>query len=293
MQALLVNRKSPKCSQRRSRYAASIPTTPDSCLSPSQLSFTREVEIIASTLQPASTVHTFSFTLPAPTTALHASSSAALLRQSILSTTSAPDTRPTSMATSLYPYNDPFINARPSSAVIGQSNIFPPNASSSAHGHGAGASANTPSTPSSTVTYHGVCLTVWSHADAERSAAIRRTLEANRSRKESSNSLANARLRSLRSDGHGSSLDPTAMARRSTKRSARVPWGATTDGETDIDADTDAMSESDFEVASTINGGHNPGESTLFLPGDTVFWLPYALSESLSFPCRRRVDHPN
>lgn len=59
-----------------------------------------------------------------------------------------------------------------------------------------------------------------------------------------------------------------------------MPWGATTDGETDIDADTDAMSESDFEVASTINGGHNPGESTLFLPGDTVFWLPYALSES-------------
>ena len=38
-----------------------------------------------------------------------------------------------------------------------------------------------------------------------------------------------------------------------------------------------AMSESDFEVASTI--GHGPGESTLFLPGDTVFWLPYALSK--------------
>jgi hypothetical protein len=38
-----------------------------------------------------------------------------------------------------------------------------------------------------------------------------------------------------------------------------------------------AVSESDFEVASTV--GHGPGESTLFLPGDTVFWLPYALSE--------------
>jgi hypothetical protein len=31
---------------------------------------------------------------------------------------------------------------------------------------------------------------------------------------------------------------------------------------------------------STI--GHSPGESTFFLPGDTVFCLPYALSESLS-----------
>ncbi|TFY80724.1 hypothetical protein EWM64_g3288, partial [Hericium alpestre] len=54
--------------------------------------------------------------------------------------------------------------------------------------------------------------------------------------------------------------------------------GAVTDGETDMDAETDgAMSESDFDAASTV-GGHNPGESTLFLPGDTVFWLPYALT---------------
>jgi hypothetical protein len=29
---------------------------------------------------------------------------------------------------------------------------------------------------SSTITYHGVCLTVWSHADTERGAAIRHTL---------------------------------------------------------------------------------------------------------------------
>jgi hypothetical protein len=44
------------------------------------------------------------------------------------------------------------------------------------------------------------------------------------------------------------------------------------------------MSESDFEV-STV--GHGPGESTLFLPGDTVFWLPYALSK-LSHNFRNR-----
>lgn len=67
--------------------------------------------------------------------------------------------------------------------------------------------------------------------------------------------------------------------------SARGPWGGTAtdaetdnDGETDADGDGGAVSESDFEVASTV--GHGPGESTLFLPGDTVFWLPYALSKS-------------
>lgn len=132
---------------------------------------------------------------------------------------------------------------------------------------------------SSTITYHGVCLTVWSHADAERSTAIRRTLEASRSRKESAQSIVASRLRNLRAEVSGSTSDipdPTIQARRTTKRNARGPWAdAETDG-ADTEADG-AMSESDFEVASTV--GHGPGESTLFLPGDTVFWLPYALSK--------------
>jgi hypothetical protein len=45
-----------------------------------------------------------------------------------------------------------------------------------------------------------------------------------------------------------------------------------------MDAETDGgISESDYNVGS-IRQCHNPGESTLFLPGDAVFWLPYALS---------------
>jgi EEF1A N-terminal glycine/lysine methyltransferase len=140
------------------------------------------------------------------------------------------------------------------------------------------------------VTYHGVCLTVWSHADAERSSAIRRTLEAGRSRKESAQSAAASRLKSLRADVAGASTgpDPRSQARRSTKRGTKGPWA--TDGETDGETEGEgAMSESDFEV-STI--GHGPGESTLFLPGDTVFWLPYALSGSISFtPYKRVLTH--
>ncbi|TFY54314.1 hypothetical protein EVJ58_g8934, partial [Rhodofomes roseus] len=80
--------------------------------------------------------------------------------------------------------------------------------------------------------------------------------------------------------------DPTAQARRRARMSARGPWGAGTDVETDVEAETDgesgAISESDFEVASMV--GHGPGESTLFLPGDTVFWLPYALTLVSRFP---------
>lgn len=127
------------------------------------------------------------------------------------------------------------------------------------------------------MTYHGVCLTVWSHADAERSAAIRRTLETSRARKESAHSTVTGRMRTLRS-GTGDSItmgsDPAQIARRTMRNSRKGPWGVTdeTDAESEIG---DAISESEFEVAST----HGPGESTLFLTGDTVFWLPYALSE--------------
>ncbi|KAK2461918.1 hypothetical protein APHAL10511_006381 [Amanita phalloides] len=234
-----------------------------------KLSFTREVEIIASTLQPASTVHTFTFTLPAPTTPLAPTPSGDLLRASVMTAT---DNR-SSAATFNYPYSDdPF--ARPSSAYLGPPSVLP-------HANAAASSTAgaTDPIPSNTITYYGVCLTVWSHADAERSSAIRRTLEAGRSRKESAQSLVASRLKSLRADlaGSGSgtdSLDPSVQARRSARRSARGPWGdAETDGETEPDG---AMSESDFEIASTV--GHGPGESTLFLPGDTVFWLPYALT---------------
>ncbi|RXW22953.1 hypothetical protein EST38_g2921 [Candolleomyces aberdarensis] len=237
-----------------------------------KLSFTREVEVIASTLQPASTIHTFTFTLPAPSTPLAPTPSGDLLRASVLSNA---DHR-SSAATFNYPYSDdPF--ARPSSAYLGPPSILGRGHNTPAAGPNASTpDLNTSSTPN--ITYYGVCLTVWSHADAERSNAIRRTLEAGRSRKESAQSTSRtSRLRSFRSDLSGSASeggDPTLQARKQARKSARGPWGdAETDAETEADG---AISESDFEVASTV--GHGPGESTLFLPGDTVFWLPYALT---------------
>lgn len=242
-----------------------------------KLSFPREIEIIASTLQPASTVHTFTFTLPAPSTPLApVPSDLGLLRSSVLTTD-----RSSAAPTFAYPYtDDPFANARPSSAYLGPPSVLapPPTAPSSPLYE---KQTSTSVGSSGTITYHGVCLTVWSHADAERSAAIRRTLEAGRSRKESAQSLVASRLKVLRSSiGPGTNgASPGESGRRSGKRSGRGPWTGT-DGETDgegAETDAGAISESDFDVASTVNG-HGPGESTLFLPGDTVFWLPYALA---------------
>ncbi|KAF9015158.1 hypothetical protein BDQ17DRAFT_1418269 [Cyathus striatus] len=224
-----------------------------------KLSFTREVEVIASTLQPASTIHTFTFTLPAPSTPLAPTPSGDLLRASVLTTT---DNR-SSAATFAYPYSDdPF--ARPSSAYLGPPSLL---------GHGANNASAVGSAPadlqsSNTITYHGML-----NAALQFAALSSWTLS-----KGKCTSLVASRIKNLRVDisGHGSDTqDPTVQARRSAKRSARGPWAdAETDGgETEADG---AMSESDFEVASTV--GHGPGESTLFLPGDTVFWLPYALT---------------
>ncbi|TDL28431.1 hypothetical protein BD410DRAFT_824177 [Rickenella mellea] len=249
-----------------------------------KLSFTREVEIIASTLQPASTVHTFTFTLPAPSTPLAPPSTIGLstLRSSMLSSSTADNRFSNTMSaygTHPYTYAD---HARPSSAYLGPNSAgghettnLNPRTSADIGGAGSeGRGANS-------VTYHGVCLTVWSHADGERSSAIRRTLETARLRKESAQSLVAARLKALRTGANAAESnanDPVVQARRNVKGNRRGPWGG--DGETDPDTDGDerdgAVSESDFDIASTV--GHGPGESTLFLPGDTVFWLPYALT---------------
>ena len=70
--------------------------------------------------------------------------------------------------------------------------------------------------------------------------------------------------------------------------------GGATDGETDMGAETDGgISESDYKVGS-IGPSHNPGKSTLFLPSDTVFWLPYALSAYIlySYSWLRSINAP-
>jgi nicotinamide N-methyltransferase len=239
-----------------------------------QLSFTREVEVIASTLQPASTVHTFTFELPAATNPYGASPSGDLLRNSVFtggagpafSAPATPMLGPGAGGPHSFLHADPY--ARPSSMVLGGAHGGGPPLARSTSVGGAGGAASAPA--SGDVTYHGVCLTVWSHADAERTAAIRRALDGGRMRKESAHSLRAARLRTLRTQA-GASSTPRASSRRRRR--------AYSDVETEPDGETDAggITESEYDGASTV--GHAPGESTVFLPGDAVFWLPYALSK--------------
>lgn len=223
-------------------------------------------------------MHTFTFNLPAPNAPLAPQSQADLLRSSVLTGT---DVR-SSDGTFAYPYNDdPYSRPNPSTQFLGLPSHVGHSSASGTPGSSAAGNDNGMGPRGGNVTYHGVCLTVWSHADAERSAAIQRTLEAARSRKESAQSVLASRLKSLRGEAGGvvgtrsENGDPTAQAKKRSKKNSRGPWtDIETDGETSAEA---GMSESDLEFSSTA-GGHGPGESTLFLPGDTVFWLPYALT---------------
>jgi len=215
--------------------------------------------------------------LPDPSTPLAPSSSVGLLRSSVLSATASDHL--TSNATSLYPYHDPFSPACPSSSFLGPPGLFLPLSSTNpgVDQLRPGGNSSTSNAPGSTITYHGVCLTMWSHADVQRSVAIRCTLEAGCSHKELAQSLVATHLKGLRAD----TQDPTYQAHCNHKRSGHRSWatnGAAMDGEMDMDAKMDGgISKSDYEVGS-IRPSHNPGESMLFLPGDTVFWLLYALS---------------
>ncbi|KAF8516154.1 DENN domain-containing protein [Hysterangium stoloniferum] len=230
-----------------------------------KLSFPREVEIVASTLQPASTIHTFTFNTPNSST----TSVPGAFRSSIFSSTTHNGTM-TDLG--LRPYDDSIV-PRPSSTFLGP----PPSLQDALQAK----TATTPGAATDHTTYYGVCLTVWSHADEDRSAAIRRSLEnAARARKESNNAPSVGSVRKHRSRPELGT--PSAQVLR--KRSAKGPWQPGSDApESDIDIETegdvdsvyDGVSESDFDGGASQGG---PGGSSLFLPGDTVFWLPYALT---------------
>ena len=231
-----------------------------------QLSFPREVEIVASTLQPASTVHTFTFNIPNSTST---SVPGAAFRSSVFSSTTHNGTL-TDLG--LRPYDDPIV-PRPSTTFLGS----PPSLQDALQVKTATASG----AAADHTTYYGVCITVWSHADEERSAVIRRSLEnAARARKESNNapSVHSSRKHRVRPDLG------TSSAQVQRKRSGKGPWTGSDAPESDIDVDTegdvdsvfDGVSESEFDTSQG-----RPGGSSFFLHGDAAFWLPYALGTCL------------
>ncbi|KAG8982933.1 hypothetical protein FRB90_006452, partial [Tulasnella sp. 427] len=227
-----------------------------------KLSFPREVEIIASTLQPASTIHSFTFSVPT-TRDLTAPVSSSHLRASVFSTTTAASGTIGDRNSYL---GQPSLGHGMHLGIPGGSHIglSPPELDLNP------SESNVP--PKETM-FHGVCLTVWSHADEERTAAIRRTLETaayarSRAHKVSMSSMATSIAPSV-----ATSTGRSAAGKSNRPRKRSTPWSGTEMDESETDAG--AMTESEADFSGNADGA---GASTLFLPQNTVFWLPYALT---------------
>ncbi|KIO33535.1 hypothetical protein M407DRAFT_3872 [Tulasnella calospora MUT 4182] len=227
-----------------------------------KLSFPREVEIIASTLQPASTIHSFTFSVPTSRD-LTAPASASQLRASVFSTTTAASGTIGDRNSYL---GQPGMGHGMHLGIPGGSHIGLPPPDIDLN------TADPNATPKETM-YHGVCLTVWSHADEERTAAIRRTLETaayarSRTHKVSMSSMATSIAPSV-----ATSTGRSTNGKSNRPRKRSMPWSGTEMDESETDAG--AMTESEADFSGNADGA---GASTLFLPQNTVFWLPYALT---------------
>ncbi|KZO98294.1 hypothetical protein CALVIDRAFT_478877 [Calocera viscosa TUFC12733] len=202
-----------------------------------KLSFPKEVEIIASTLQPASTIHTFTFTLR-PAAAGHSGIPRAATYASLSNASSLPSLRPGYGGT-----------ANNYSTASFQSFNAPPVPGSSGAPLKGGKKDEEEGT-----TYYGTVLTVYSHADASRAEAIRKSLA------------------QPSAGTPGTSPNARRFPRRpATASSARrkAPWNGQS---------TPEGTETEQEPETDDWGDKVVGGSTLFLPRETVFWLPYALT---------------
>ncbi|KZT61490.1 hypothetical protein CALCODRAFT_491314 [Calocera cornea HHB12733] len=204
-----------------------------------KLSFPKEVEIIASTLQPASTIHTFTFTLRAASgSAAHSGIPRAATFTSLSNASSLPSLRPGYGQSTANNY----------STASFQSFNAPPVPGSSGAPLKGGKKDEDEGT-----TYYGTVLTVYSHADASRAEAIRKSLA--QPATGTPGTSPNARSRFQRR--------PASSARR------KAPWNGQS---------TPEATETEQEPETDDWGDKVVGGSTLFLPRETVFWLPYALT---------------
>lgn len=119
-------------------------------------------------------------------------------------------------------------------------------------------------TSSSDLVFYGVTLTIWSHADKDRSTKLK-----------------DFKLRRIRAD---SALSETAAKERAARRRGKTPWlpmaAKRTGGASDYTASETGMSDSDLDTTFTATElDYSMGDVSPAYGGDCdVFWLPYALT---------------
>jgi hypothetical protein len=211
------------------------------------------VEIINHSLQPPTTCHAFTFTIPKHDTL------AAIARARL-------DSR----------------NANTTTLLTQQSTLAPDDAAQSSLTEADPGLATARNLSASTdLTFYGITLTVWTHADKDKGKILRWL----RARKEGG---SNGHFDSLRSN---STLKARAQAERVDvgKKKSSIPWGLSRKGshnDMSVSETETGMSDSDFEGpsrgraesqgnSSVLNSVVNEG---VLEDGTDIFWMPFAIT---------------
>ncbi|TIC27376.1 hypothetical protein E3Q11_02435 [Wallemia mellicola] len=230
-----------------------------------KLSFTQEVEIISSSLQPPSTMHSFSFSVSTQQSnngyAAHSINS-----QQSNSFKSAWANTQSSNGSKKYDSNSYYRQPDP----LGLNDVQP------------GVDRD------GRKTYHGVTLQVWSHADPTRAQAIRKALSTHPRRSESvsvaSTSAKRDKVMQKRfgtGNMHGNGgADEASRIVASSYNSDNDEFDETLDEIATIGGTTDILSDVNDVLPNQLNAGlaHEDAPLTGEVPEETLFWLPYCLT---------------
>lgn len=142
---------------------------------------------------------------------------------------------------------------------------------------------------STELTFHGVTLTVWTHADRERGSSLKRLKER---RERIKNGLPDSSMRSNTPVGRAATEKP-----KSGKQRTSLPWGlsrkssvgemSASETETGmIDSDLEGplgrrqMRNAMFDSRGSIIESLADDTARVFDDGGDVFWMPYAITLS-------------
>ena len=233
-----------------------------------KLSFTQEVEIISSSLQPPSTMHSFSFSVstqnPNNAYASHSINSqhTSSFKSGWNNTTSSNGSSNQKKydSSNNYSYRPP--------DVLGLSDVQP------------GVDKD------GRKTYYGVTLQVWSHADPTRAQAIRKALLTHPRRSESVSVASTTKREKIMQKRFGTGnvsgnggADEASRILASSIASETEDFDTINDTET-IGGTTDVFSDINDAIPTGLNAGLAYEEAPLsgIVPEETLFWLPYCLT---------------
>ncbi|TIA88949.1 hypothetical protein E3P81_03195 [Wallemia ichthyophaga] len=222
-----------------------------------KLSFTQEVEIISSSLQPPSTMHSFSFSVASQRSNTGYTSNSINSQQSNSFNSGWANTQTTNDSKKYDWNNQTYQQPDP----LGLNDQQP------------GVDRD------GRKTYYGVVLQTWSHADPGRAHAIRKALSSRQRRAES---LSQASTTDKREDLMQKRLNVNGNGGtdEASRNSDNEDYEDAEDDTATVGDTTDILSDVNDALPSQVGAGlaYEDAPLTGAVPEETLFWLPYSLT---------------